>query len=69
MVKSPGEEDCRLGFFVSINGVTKPFREAMKGVSREKIKIVSLDKNDLWQLVCSDERSQLLKNLLLKHIV
>ena len=64
-----GKENCQLGFFVSINGVAKPFREALKGIVRDRIKIVILDKDDLWQLVCSDNRSQFLKELFLKQII
>jgi len=63
-----GEEDCRFGFFVSINGVSKPFKEALKMNAKERIKIIILDRKDLWQLICSNNRSKYLKNLFLKQM-
>lgn len=64
-----GEKDCRLGFFVSINGNARTFKIELQRIAKENIKIVVLEKDDLWGLVCAEDRSQFLKKLIVKQIL
>ena len=64
-----GEKDCRLGFFVSINGVARTFKIELQRIAKENIKIVVLEKDDLWGLVCAEDRSQFLKKLIVQQIL
>ena len=56
-----GNEDCRLGFFVSLNGVAKTFEREIDRIAKEEIVIVTLNKNELWEIICSNDRSEVFK--------
>ena len=63
-----GSEDCRLGFFISLNGVTEPFAEAQRTIAKERIRIVCIDEDGLWQLIIAGNRSEYLKDLVTKQL-
>lgn len=68
-IERRGVQDCRLGFFVSVNGVTGTFRTELVRISKEPIKIVTLDVNDIWDMICSDNRSHYLKDRVTEHVL
>ncbi|MDA1056024.1 MAG: response regulator [Planctomycetota bacterium] len=58
-----GEGNCRLGFFVSVNGVAKTFHVELDRISRDTNSIVILDLDAIWNLICAGDRGALLKQL------
>lgn len=64
-----GRKDCRLGFFVSLKGVAKTFEFELGRIAKEDLVVVSLDQNDLWDLICCADRSQILKEKVMRRIM
>jgi len=60
---------CRLGVFVSLNGVSKPFTQAARhpsGIGGPVL--VTLDKAMVWGLICARDRSDWLKQRVHDHV-
>jgi CheY-like chemotaxis protein len=64
-----GKVDCRLGFFVSLNGVAATFLTEVMRITKEEIIIAVIDKEDLWQFVCADNRSVLMKEFVRRSVL
>jgi DNA-binding NarL/FixJ family response regulator len=60
---------CRLGFFVSLNGVSQKFAQAARHPSGTGGPVViTLDRKALWSLICSRDRSDWLKRRVHDHV-
>lgn len=64
-----GIADCRLGFFISLSGVTHTFDVEVGRLAKEKVRIVVIDEDGLWRMLCAEDRSEYLKNLVIQRIV
>lgn len=64
-----GGADCRLGFFVSLNGVARTFELELERLSKESIVIVPIDVRSLWELISTSHRSDRLKRLVAARLV
>ncbi len=68
-IERRGIKDCRLGFFVSLNGVTKTFKMELNRIASEEMVIVPLSADDLWQLICTDDRSEFMREKVTEQIL
>lgn len=64
-----GRSDCRLGFFVSLRGVARTFRAELERIAKEGIVIVCMTEDDLWSLICADNRSRFLKGQVAEQVL
>jgi len=62
-----GQQDCRLGFFISLNGVATTFAIEQSRIAKESTRVVTLDGEEIWQLICAPDRSGLLKQLVARE--
>ena len=53
---------CRLGFFVSLNGVSKDFEKEASRSGGEGPVVVTVDSSALWAWICAEDRSRWLKD-------
>ena len=61
--------DCRLGFFVSMNGFARTFIEESRRILREPQVVVPLNSADLWALVMASDRSAVLKTHVRRAVI
>ncbi len=55
-----GPDDCRLGFFVSMNGVASTFETELDRIAKEATTIVTFSRDDVWDMICSENRNEFL---------
>jgi CheY-like chemotaxis protein len=60
---------CRLGFFVSMNGFTGPFKDALLAERKHETLVVLVTGEDIGRLVAAADRSEVLKKLHMRAIL
>ncbi|MCD4746198.1 MAG: response regulator [Bacteroidales bacterium] len=67
-LNSRNKIDCRLGFFISINGFANTFSIELDKIYKEEIIIVPINKDHIWKLICANNRNDLLKEMVFKQL-
>jgi FixJ family two-component response regulator len=67
-IRNRGGQSCRLGFFVSMSGVTRGFA-AESSRKMEGVVVVALDAEDVWSLICASHRNQWLIDRVVQELV